>query len=253
MTSFARRNAIERNAIERNATQRNHVLHMEEALNTGGLHAAFFPLFLAEQEDPPPPHPPPRRKGFYRPAAFLFMDRPCRTLNLTSHTFTWTHNSTLRDGRFLRPRFQRAVARLMLRRCTGPGHQPDRNATQRTHRNLCVRAAGTEPGLFLTSCTCGFSFFFLFLSASTCVCLPYLPGGGPWGSLTRAIKVYKCEAQLSIKLTGCPPHPRPPERPDPPARASRGSGGQAALNWQPLAAGWRVDGWKAGRERRLRS
>lgn len=41
-----------------------------------------------------------------------------------------------------------------------------------------------------------------------CVCayvfLPYLPGGGPWSTVTRAIKVYKREAQLSIKLTGCP-------------------------------------------------
>ena len=51
------------------------------------------------------------------------------------------------------------------------------------------------------------------------VCLPYLPGGGPWSTLTRAIKVYKREAQLSIKLTGCPrpalllaePHENPRE------------------------------------------
>lgn len=54
------------------------------------------------------------------------------------------------------------------------------------------------------------------------VCLPYLPGGGPWRSLTRAIKVYKREARLSVKLTGCPrptlhwgePH-RTPENPWP--------------------------------------
>lgn len=158
------------------------------------------------------PHPPPRREGFYRPAAFLFMDRPCRTLNLTSHTFTWTHNSTFRDGRFLRPRFQRAVARLRVRRCTGPGHQPDRNATQRNARTETSVSALQEqnPASFLRLVRAVFSFFFLFLSASTCVCLPYLPGGGPWGSLTRAIKVYKCEAQLSIKLTGCPPHPPTP-------------------------------------------
>ncbi len=36
------------------------------------------------------------------------------------------------------------------------------------------------------------------------VCLLYLPGGGLWSTMTRAIKVYKREAQLSIKLTGCP-------------------------------------------------
>lgn len=145
MTSFARRNAIERNATMCCTWRRRSTLEAFMQL--------FSPFFWLSKC----PHPPPRREGFYRPAAFLFMDRPCRTLNLTSHTFTWTHNSTFRDGRFLRPRFQRAVARLRVRRCTGPGHQPDRNAT---HRNLCVRAAGTEPGLFLTSCTCGFFFFF---------------------------------------------------------------------------------------------
>lgn len=47
-----------------------------------------------------------------------------------------------------------------------------------------------------------------------CVCL-YLcawvnvsVGGGPWSALTRAIKVYKHEAHLSVMLTGCP-HPTP--------------------------------------------
>lgn len=52
----------------------------------------------------------------------------------------------------------------------------------------------------------------VFVGALACVrplCLLYLPGGGPWGSLTRAIKVYKCEAQLSIKLTGWPAPTRP--------------------------------------------
>lgn len=51
--------------------------------------------------------------------------------------------------------------------------------------------------LFFFRCTCG-------VSVCACVCLPYLPGGGPWSTMTRAIKVYKREAQLSIKLTGCP-------------------------------------------------
>lgn len=74
------------------------------------------------------------------------------------------------------------------------------------------------------------------------MCLPYLPGGGPWGALTRAIKVYTCEAQLSIKLTGCPhpalllsePH-EAPENPDPPLTGSRGAAGQPVLNWDQLS------------------
>lgn len=62
-----------------------------------------------------------------------------------------------------------------------------------------------------------------------CVCWWYSPGGGPWSALTRAIKVYKHEAHLSIMLTGCP-HPTPlvsepqetPTNPDPAQRAGLG-------------------------------
>lgn len=40
--------------------------------------------------------------------------------------------------------------------------------------------------------------------AHACVSLPCQPTLGPWGAMTRVIKVYKCEAWLSIKLTSCP-------------------------------------------------
>lgn len=68
-------------------------------------------------------------------------------------------------------------------------------------------------------------------------------GGGPWSGLTRAIKVYKHEAHLSIMLTGCP-HPTPlaserqetPEQPDPALRAGLGHSwyeeGLAAVAWK---------------------
>lgn len=36
------------------------------------------------------------------------------------------------------------------------------------------------------------------------VSLPYLLTRGLWGTMTRVIKIYKCEARLSIKLTSCP-------------------------------------------------
>lgn len=69
------------------------------------------------------------------------------------------------------------------------------------------------------------------------VCLPYLPGGGPWSTLTRAIKVYKREAQLSIKLTGCP-HPtlllnEPHEIPREPL-----TGSWVSMDWEGLNWGW---------------
>lgn len=69
------------------------------------------------------------------------------------------------------------------------------------------------------------------------VCLPYLPGGGPWSTLTRAIKVYMREAQLSIKLTGCP-HPNlllnePHEIPREPL----------TLLWQRAGLVWTGKGW----------
>lgn len=42
--------------------------------------------------------------------------------------------------------------------------------------------------------------WFMYVYAFLLVCV----GGGSWGALTRAIKVYKHEAHLSIMLTGCP-------------------------------------------------
>lgn len=43
------------------------------------------------------------------------------------------------------------------------------------------------------------------ISVCVCICAFATPAGwGPWTTLTRAIKVYKREAQLSIKLTDCP-------------------------------------------------
>lgn len=43
------------------------------------------------------------------------------------------------------------------------------------------------------------------ISVCVCICAFATPAGwGPWTTLTRAIKVYKREAQLSVKLTDCP-------------------------------------------------
>lgn len=100
----------------------------------------------------------------------------------------------------------------MVRRCTGPGTTKQTATQSAAQEPLCSRCRNKTGPLSYVSYVRFFLFFFfsLFLSASTCVRLPYLPGGGPWGSLTRAIKVYKREAQLSIKLTGCPP-PTPGE------------------------------------------
>lgn len=76
---------------------------------------------------------------------------------------------------------------------------------------------------------CVYVFIYVSVCTAECVCWWYSPGGGPWSALTRAIKVYKHEAHLSITLTGCP-RPTPlvsepqetPANPDPAQRAGQG-------------------------------
>lgn len=50
-------------------------------------------------------------------------------------------------------------------------------------------------------CICDLCMYMYF-----CLCVSVILAGGrgSWGALTRAIKVYKHEAHLSIMLTGCP-------------------------------------------------
>lgn len=87
------------------------------------------------------------------------------------------------------------------------------------------------------------------MCASSYVSLPYLLSGGPWGTMTRVIKVYKCEARLSIKLTSrpCPAllqgelH-QTPENPWPPSdwelRGKLGQQGRVKLSRDRLGLWW---------------